>query len=186
MTYQGESKMVLRVSRFASIAVATALALAGCNGDEDDDAMTSFDPPTSAGETDPTNGTDPDETGDPSDDDTAAPDVAFSEVRPIFQQRCVDGCHEPGGLWFTYDMTDIHASMVEVTGPSQGMQCFLIEPGDPDRSYIWHKINGTHTMNCSGSGAQMPVLHDAIGTADPLPQAQLDLIEGWILSGAPS
>jgi hypothetical protein len=188
MTFQGESTMGLRFFGVGRVTlVATALALGGCPGDEDDDGSVTFDPTTVG--TDPTTGTetgDPDDTGDETeDDDTATPNVTFAEVEPIFQERCVDGCHEPGGLWFTHDMTDI-ASIVGAPGPTQGTQCNLIEPNDPDRSYIWHKIVGTQNMNCGGSGAQMPVTPENVGVPDPLPQAQMDLIEDWINSGAPT
>jgi hypothetical protein len=183
MTFKGKSMMRFRSTGLGPVAMLTAaLVFSGCGDDADDDAATTFEP-----DTDPTNGVDTDEDEDTGEDETGdTPDVTFAEVQPIFQQRCVDGCHEPGGLWATYDMTDIHASMVGVTGPIQGQQCNLIEPGDPERSYIWHKIVGTHTMNCGGSGEQMPVRADNIGETDPLPQDQIDLIEGWILAGAPS
>lgn len=167
--------------------MAAALVLGGCGDDgEETTSATTFEPTTT--DSDPTTMADTGDTGDTGDDaDTTTPDVTFAEVEPIFQMRCVDGCHEPGGLWATHDMSgDIHAKIVGMPGPLQGTQCDLIAPDEPDASYIWHKINGTHTMNCGGSGLQMPVSPDNIGEVDPLPQADIDLIEGWILSGAPS
>lgn len=122
--------------------------------------------------------------GDDGDTGTAG-DVTFADVEPIFQTNCVEGCHEPGGLWPTFDMSgDTHAAIVEVTGPTQGTQCNLVEPGAPEDSYLWHKIAGTHAMSCGGSGLQMPATDDLMGS-DPLSQADMDLVEDWILAGAP-
>ena len=52
----------------------------------------------------------------------------------------------------------------------------LIEPLDPPRSYLWHKINGTH-LDVGGEGDLMP---PGIFDGDTLA-----LIEDWILAGAP-
>ena len=51
-----------------------------------------------------------------------------------------------------------------------------IEPGYPDRSYIWLKLNNRQTA-AGGTGRSMP-------TSGPLSQADLDTIESWILQGA--
>ena len=184
MTFKGESTMV---SRFLGLGTLTvALVLGGCTGDEDDDGATTAPTTTPmTTDTDPT-GTTMEETGDPDDtgDDTTEPTVRFSELEGLFQTRCVDGCHEPGGLWATFDMTgDLYGKLVGVTSPVQGTQCNLVEAGDAERSYLWHKIAGTHTQNCGGSGMQMPVTMD-LSMTDPLPQADLDRILEWIEGGA--
>jgi hypothetical protein len=111
---------------------------------------------------------------------------AFTVIEEMLRARCIDGCHEPGGLWFTFDMSvDTHARIVGVTGPSQGQQCNLVEPGSPDLSYIWHKLNGTQQQNCNGAGAQMPVDPSNVGQPTPLSQHEIDLFTSWVLAGAP-
>ena len=51
-----------------------------------------------------------------------------------------------------------------------------IEPGSPADSYVWHKMNGTHS-SVGGSGSTMPL-------GSSVSQADLDLIEAWIYDGA--
>jgi hypothetical protein len=110
----------------------------------------------------------------------------FAVIEALLRARCIDGCHEPGGLWFILDMSvDTYAKIVGFTGPSQGQQCNLVEPGSPELSYMWHKINGTHGQNCSGTGTQMPVDPFDVGQSVPLPQHEIDLFTSWILAGAP-
>jgi len=50
-----------------------------------------------------------------------------------------------------------------------------IEPGDPDRSYMYLKVTGDPSI----SGGQMPL------GGPPLDQERLDLLRGWIETGAP-
>ena len=52
-----------------------------------------------------------------------------------------------------------------------------IEPGDPDASYLWHKINGTHA-SVGGSGNPMPA------PAGGLDAGTIATIEAWISGGA--
>ncbi len=51
-----------------------------------------------------------------------------------------------------------------------------VEPGDPQGSYLWHKLAGTHT-DVGGGGGRMP-------SSSGLPESTLDIIEEWILEGA--
>jgi hypothetical protein len=59
-----------------------------------------------------------------------------------------------------------------------------VEPGDPDGSYLWHKIMDTwQGAPSNGVCCAMP-LPDAGMDPGLLPAADLDLIEQWILDGA--
>jgi len=65
----------------------------------------------------------------------------------------------------------------------------LIEPGDPEASYLWHKLCGTH-LDVGGEGEAMPrafSFSEGSGTVwnYPLDRADLELIELWIEEGAP-
>jgi hypothetical protein len=53
----------------------------------------------------------------------------------------------------------------------------LIEPGDPEQSYLVHKLRGTQGV-VGGGGARMPVADAPLGDAE---QAAL---EAWITNGA--
>ena len=52
----------------------------------------------------------------------------------------------------------------------------LVEPGNPNESYFYHKIVGTHG-DVGGSGSQMPI-------GNPLSTQDIEKVEVWILDGA--
>ena len=95
------------------------------------------------------------------------------DIQDIWSSEC-SGCHtssSSGGL----NLSDGHADSVNVASVDiPGMS--LIEPGNPDESYIWLKVNNTHTA-AGGSGRQMP-------TSASLSSSELNIIETWILEGA--
>ncbi|MCA9707685.1 MAG: hypothetical protein KDK70_17680 [Myxococcales bacterium] len=182
------------------------LALAGCPGDDStplgpdasSDTGTAGTMSSSGGSDDtaePTgDGTTGDDTtgNDTTGDDTSTgeppevckppgePAPSFdADVWPIIEANChgVLGCHNmsAGGL----DMTDAaaaYANLVDV--PSGQSPLDRIQPGSPDDSYVWAKLNGMQLM-VGGIGSQMPQ-----GSA-PLPQEDLDTIQSWILGCAP-
>jgi hypothetical protein len=53
----------------------------------------------------------------------------------------------------------------------------LIEPGDPEGSYLVHKLRGTHGL-AGGGGARMPVADS------PLDDDEQAAVEAWIANGA--
>ncbi|MCB9674953.1 MAG: hypothetical protein H6737_07545 [Alphaproteobacteria bacterium] len=56
---------------------------------------------------------------------------------------------------------------------------FRVVPGDPDASYLVHKLRGTH-LEVGGTGERMP----GPGYAD-LQLWQIQMVEEWIRDGAP-
>lgn len=75
---------------------------------------------------------------------------------------------------------DYREALVGVPGRFND-QMYLLMPGDPDASYMWHKINATHTTApACGLGDAMPRLAD-----EGLPQNERDAIRMWIEMGAP-
>jgi len=114
----------------------------------------------------------------------AAP-PAYREVQAIYTTSCAIGrsCHGTMGVQPVLVEGMSHAATVNVNATQIAMP--LIAPGNPDNSYLWHKINGTMRSlpQCSmrDCGARMPMVG---GTA--LSDAQLDTIRRWILAGAPS
>ena len=89
----------------------------------------------------------------------------------VFDQRCaLSGCHlnnQNPRL-----KSDVAYNNIVNKPSSQGLD--YIEPGDPDRSYLYKKITGAAGI----SGARMP------RGAAPLSQATIDSIRVWIENGA--
>ncbi len=82
--------------------------------------------------------------------------------------------------WFL-DLSPGYAyqSIVQVpSGQTLGTLNF-IEPGDPEMSYLWHKLNGTQS-EVGGYGNDMPM-----GMLTRLTPQEIETIEAWILAGAP-
>jgi len=95
----------------------------------------------------------------------------------VFTPTC-SGCHSgpqgnplPAGL----DLTSLSMSFTAlVNAPSTEVGALnLVEPGDPDNSYLVQKLEGTAAV-----GARMPLF----GT--PLSQGTIDAIRQWITDGA--
>jgi hypothetical protein len=106
--------------------------------------------------------------------------VSFKkQVQPILNTRCVV-CHvtgaESGGL--NLQRASSLTNLVE--SPSTQAPLPRVTPGDPEKSYLVHKLRGTHAQ-VGGSGAAMPFTD---GNPIPLPPADLQLIERWISEGA--
>jgi hypothetical protein len=100
-----------------------------------------------------------------------------AKVQPIADSNCVV-CHQTtsraGGL--SLQRGDAPASLLGV--PSTEAKLARVEPGDPARSYLFHKIMGTH-QGAGGSGERMPV-------GGELTQAEISVIEGWITACPPA
>lgn len=107
-----------------------------------------------------------------------------ADIQPIWDEHCVDACHEPGGEWGMFlDMSgNAYDAIVNVAAP-QLMSMNHITPGDPDMSYIWHKINGTQVA-AGGSGLDMPKARLGMEVT-VMTDEQLQRIEDWINAGAP-
>ena len=77
----------------------------------------------------------------------------------------------PGGM----DLTNADASFANLVGvPSvQVPELSRVEAGDPDNSYLIHKLEGT-----ASEGVRMPF------GGTPLEQAVIDDIRQWITDGA--
>jgi hypothetical protein len=107
-----------------------------------------------------------------------------AEIQPILDEHCVMACHEPDGEWgFLLDMSgSAYEAIVGVPSP-QFWDMSIIEPGEPNASYLWHKISGTQA-SIGGSGLMMPKPRAGM-QATVLTAEQLATIEQWILAGAP-
>ncbi len=68
-----------------------------------------------------------------------------------------------------------YRSLVDVK--SSQSKLLLVKPGDPESSYLYHKLAGTH-LEAGGSGHSMPYQRDL------LPTKEMDTIEQWIADDA--
>lgn len=103
------------------------------------------------------------------------PPVALSEIQStIFTPNCAfSGCH--GGaspvLGLNLEPGQTFSNTVGVTS-SQNSSLKLIQPSDPDNSYLIRKLEGT------GSGSTMPK------GASPLSSEDIDSVRSWVSAGA--
>jgi hypothetical protein len=85
--------------------------------------------------------------------------------------KCHIGASAPEGLQL--DVGHSYNLLVGVPSAEQP-NLLRVKPGDPDDSYMVHKIENTSGI----SGGQMPL------NENPLPQATIDAIRQWITNGA--
>ena len=171
--------------RFGLSMCVAGLLVAGCPSDDSGDDGNDDAANTSAA-TDDTAGQEEGSTATPSDSTGGGmTDLSHdADIQPIWNAHCTTACHEPGGAWVTFvDLSDGAYDRIvgqpAVTVPSIN----FIEPGDPDASYIWHKIQGTQAMVDGGNGDGMP--YPSSNPPTMLSQEEFDTIEEWILGGAP-
>ncbi len=91
-------------------------------------------------------------------------DTVVDEVWP----RCTS-CHLDGGQATPYFGEDPGNLIGQPSNYYNGLT--LVVPGDPESSFLYQKVRGTH----DGSGGMMPP------SGDPLTTAQLGAVYGWIL-----
>ncbi|MEX0692531.1 MAG: hypothetical protein WD934_11730 [Gemmatimonadales bacterium] len=123
----------------------------------------------------PGDGTGLDPTGNP-----LPPAIQLStDIQPILTANCAfSQCH--GGVSPVLGQhLGAGQSYVSVVGvPSVQLPgWFRVRAGQPDSSYLVHKIQGTH-LQVGGVGARMPL------NAAVLRQGQIDTIRAWIANGA--
>ena len=104
-------------------------------------------------------------------------EVSFEkDLMPTLKRRC-GACHitgdEPGKMALVPGKA--HDHLVNADAVEVAMK--RVAPGEPDDSYLIHKIQGTH-LEVGGNGVRMP-FHQG-----PLPQKQIDQFRRWIEQGA--
>ncbi|QXD16765.1 hypothetical protein GQ464_007455 [Rhodocaloribacter litoris] len=120
------------------------------------------------------------EHADPREEEPPPPDdtVSFAAVQSIFTSNCAfSGCH--AGTFPAQGLNlsagQAYANIVNV--PSQEEPSLdRVEPGDPDRSYLFMKITGAPGIR----GERMPL------GRPPLSAEQIERIRRWIEAGAPN
>jgi hypothetical protein len=130
--------------------------------------------------------------------------VTYSEdIRPIFNRRCTT-CHRPGGpsgvdIRNPYsseappNVGVVHAqTQWKLRNPSLNIPEFDVKAGDPDNSFLFHKISdpdmdllpedpdGAEGPAIPPAGAHMPL------QVRPLSDDDIFLLEDWVFAGAPN
>jgi len=115
-------------------------------------------------------------TSDPVSVTINAPVVEFAnDVQPIFTNNCaVSGCHAGASPAQGMNLSagSSHDAIVDVAA-NESQTLDRIEPGSPDESYLYLKINPSPP-----SGSRMPL------GADPLTDEQIATVNFWIEQGA--
>lgn len=100
-------------------------------------------------------------------------DIPFTfatHIQPIFTARCASsGCHDSQSPKADLDLSPGMSESQMINVPSSGYPADRVEPGNPNASVLWHKVNGTGVY-----GSQMPPFGEAL-TAQ-----ELNLITFWI------
>jgi hypothetical protein len=156
------------------ISLASAL-ICGCPGD-DDDTGASLTDTSGPGETSLAESSTAGESSS-----TGAPAVDYvTQIQPIWNSACTCHLMGPSGTMtatvLTLNAEVSYANLVD-TPSEQASAIDRIEPGDPQASYLWHKLQGTQFI-IGGSGTAMP----QVGS---LTQEQTSAIQDWIEQGAP-
>lgn len=107
----------------------------------------------------------------------AAERVSFArDIVPVLRSNCAT-CHltgeEPGGMKLYPSAA--YKSIVKTQ--SQESSLLRVTPGDPQASYLMHKLEGTH-LDVGGVGVQMPF------GLPPLPPEIREAVRRWIAQGA--
>ena len=158
------------IARLITTVIAAAFALAGCDVETFDDAVSRIpEAPT------------PPPSGSPPPPPPPPPPPAagfgpnFSEIQAnVFSPDCAtSGCHAGANAAAGLNLEEAssYAMLVGIQS-SQDAALQRVEAGDPDNSYLVQKLEGT-----ASSGQQM-------APGAPLPQAEIDVIRQWITDGA--
>jgi hypothetical protein len=103
-----------------------------------------------------------------------------NDIVPTFSAQCVF-CHVTGAENAGLNLSRKEAYRNLVSTRSTESDLMRVAPGDPEKSYLMHKLRGTQ-LSVGGSGASMP----RVDSAQLMNAAQLQLIEKWISAGAPN
>ena len=104
-------------------------------------------------------------------------DATLSQIQTqIFDVNCaISGCHGNSSPQLGLDLSSGQAFQSTVNVASLERQSLVrVAPGDPEGSYLLHKIRGDNTI----SGSRMPLGRPALSAAD------IDLVRQWIEDGA--
>ena len=122
-------------------------------------------------------------TGCGGDDSTLGPDddgegtlteATLAQVSEVFSVSCaLSGCHSGGEPTADLSLEGDFAARIVGVASGQRPDLKLVDPGNPDSSYLLIKVRGDDEI----VSQQMP-------PGKVLPAAQVEIIRAWIASGA--
>jgi hypothetical protein len=109
------------------------------------------------------------------DQNEGSAELSFAaDVEPILLASC--SCHTGSTPAAGLDLSEGNGLAALVEAPATGADLDLVAPGDPQNSYLLHKLDGTQA-DVGGAGARMPM-------GGSLPDDDVIVIEDWIDAGA--
>jgi len=116
---------------------------------------------------------------DDDDDDDEDDEPTWTVVQADLSSRC-GPCHTTNTRAGLTDLNDYDEAYENLVGEGADQVPALnrVEPGEPDNSYLVHKVRGTHE-DVGGDGDPMPP-----GNRTPLSDHEMELLETWIVNGA--
>jgi len=126
--------------------------------------------------------------------DAGEPPPTLASVETLFAANCaIGGCHDndPCSPRVQLDLRPghVYASVVNVNAVESACGGKRVVPGDPTKSYLFHKLadadpcNGTPCQLPDGTMCiRMPRCEDG---SCPLPPCAIDVVRRWIAAGAP-
>ena len=97
-------------------------------------------------------------------------------VQPIWDRNCTDGCHPGNESMLSLRTEFAWQSLVNIPAIETPLMD-RVEPGEPDHSYLIHKIEDTH-LEVGGMGFAMP------SATERLTDDELAAIREWIEGGS--
>lgn len=113
----------------------------------------------------------------------------FDEVHAIFQLKCTTGCHSGGNpsaqLNLSGTTAEVYQRLININpvNPAANTENYkLVDPGYPDRSFLFRKVS--HTID-PGVDYLTNQMGNTMPSGQPaLPDKDIELIRQWILWGA--
>ena len=96
-------------------------------------------------------------------------------VKPLLKSKCIK-CHSGSNPASGMDLSKGKKALVNVNS-SEVKDMKRVSPGNPDKSYFYHKLKGTH-LKAGGSGRPMPLGQGQLSKQD------IQNIFLWIEGGA--
>ncbi|MGE0706586.1 MAG: hypothetical protein AB7N76_05775 [Planctomycetota bacterium] len=106
------------------------------------------------------------------------------QVQEVFDNVCLR-CHAGAESAARLDLEAERAYATLVERPSRQLPgMLLVAPGEPERSYLLHKLRGTH-LDVGGHGQRMPK-NGTWGRGGDITPLREQAIERWVRDGAPA
>lgn len=113
----------------------------------------------------------------------------FDEVHAIFQLKCATGCHSGGSpsgqLNLSGTTAEVYQRLINVNpvNPAANTEHYkLVDPGYPDRSFLFRKV--AHDIDPGVNYLTNQMGNPMPSNLNQLPDEQIELIRQWILWGA--